>query len=115
MKLRDPREDATPYPGDETVWFDSLAELLDNIRDNPAPLNEVIGWAWRRDTNLTAHDLSVGYPESGEYLSITVAMPRVRMWVDWSTPVSEADGPAFRAWLETYGTERAARWLPFDS
>jgi hypothetical protein len=110
MKPWERHSDLTPYPGDETVWFDSFADLIENIRNNPEPLNEIVGWEWHRSSDLTEVDYSKGYPKSGEWFSVTVAMPRVRLYEDWSAPVSDQDESEVRAWLKAYGTARAQRW-----
>lgn len=103
MKPWERDDDLPPYPGDETVWFDTLAELFENVRNNNDSLNEIIGWSWDNDV------------EAGQQFNVTVAMPRARLWVDWSAPVTEADEPAVRAWLKEMGEARAARWgLPDD-
>ena len=104
-------DDQTPYPGDETAWFDSLGELLAHSAAYDDSLNEITGWEWHCADDLTQADYDSGYPETGEWLSITVAMPRWRKFEDWCAPVSEENEPAFRTWLDGQAAKRAKRWI----
>jgi hypothetical protein len=104
--LWDLNQDDRPCPfADDDQEFESWQELRDNADEYDNDLNVVVWWDWFPPDADAENDRN-----TGETLTLMVAMPNRGRVYPWTAPVLREEEPEIRAWLQGRLRRLASYW-----
>jgi len=105
-----------PYRCNETTWtknyhyrYDNTQDFLESLGNTDADLNYIVRWDWIRETDDNEQPIS----NNGTFY-VYLVIQRKGYFQSGQFPVTEADEPILRSWLEERWKTIHDNWDPIS-